>query len=329
MIPGFRSAWNFLVLCMLVAAPTVHAQEPAATPAHEDEQIPEFRIGVKVDLVMMHTSVFDRENRFIDGLTQDRFKVYEDGEPQKIQSFSREDVPVSMGILIDLSGSMRDRMEQVKNAALAFIRAGNPDDQTFLVGFNDKAELLQDYTSDIDEIMNALDRTVVAGGTALYDAIYLGVEKARNGVQSKKAIVVITDGVDKDSYFKLNELIAQVQESDVQVFCVGFFKEIPKRNIFSDLWRLWSDSEEEKAYDALVRISRETGGKAFFPRETSEIHDIVVEIANELRSQYGIGYFSSNPAMDGAFRKVKIELTGKTKNLQIRHRRGYFAPRKE
>jgi Ca-activated chloride channel family protein len=187
----------------------------ADTPASKSEKSREsvdsgggFRLGVNVDLVLMYTSVFNN------------FRVFEDGVEQKIASFSQEDVPVSMGILMDLSGSMQGEKEQVHKAALAFIQASNPEDQVFLIGFNDEAELLQDFTGDIDEISDALDNAVVTGGTVLYDAIYLGVEKAHTGTKVKKAIVVITDGEDKDSYYKLDELIAKIQESDVQVFCV-------------------------------------------------------------------------------------------------------------
>jgi Ca-activated chloride channel family protein len=303
----------------------------ADTPASKSEKSREsvdsgggFRLGVNVDLVLMYTSVFNKEGRFVTGLAQNNFRVFEDGVEQKIASFSQEDVPVSMGILMDLSGSMQGEKEQVHKAALAFIQASNPEDQVFLIGFNDEAELLQDFTGDIDEISDALDNAVVTGGTVLYDAIYLGVEKAHTGTKVKKAIVVITDGEDKDSYYKLDELIAKIQESDVQVFCVGFLEEIPKKNIFGS----WSKSDSKRAYDALNQISEETGGKAFFPKQISEIHDIVSEIANELRIQYSIGYISTNTARDGSFRRVKIQLVdSKTPDTVMRYRRGYTAPK--
>jgi Ca-activated chloride channel homolog len=278
------------------------------------------RFNVDVDLVMMYTSAFDSAGRFVAGLKPERFKVYEDGVEQKISSFAQEDVPVTMGILLDLSGSMRSTMDQVNKAALAFIRVGNPEDQVFLVGFNDEAELLQDFTSDIDEIQDSLDNAVVSGGTVLYDAIYLGVEKAHSGNKAKKAIVAITDGEDRDSSYSLDELVTKVQESDVQVFCVGFLKDQAKKR----------GSTSKKAYDALTRISEETGGKAFFPKQIDEIHNIVAEIAGELRSQYSIGYFSSNLARDGSFRRVKISLSeNKAQDINLRYRRGYFASKAE
>jgi Ca-activated chloride channel family protein len=186
--------------------PTLESQSTSKS----SEQNKGYTIGVKVDLVVMYTSVFDSKGRFVGGINKDRFKLYEDGIEQKIVSFSPEDVPVSMGILMDSSGSMKGEIEQVNSAALAFIRAGNPQDETFLISFNDEVELLQDFTSDIDEITDALDNLVVSGGTSLYDAIYLGIHKAQSGSRVKKAIVVITDGQDIDSFYKIDELVAKV-----------------------------------------------------------------------------------------------------------------------
>jgi VWFA-related protein len=273
----------------------------------------------------MYTSVFDKTGHFVAGLKKENFKLFEDGVQQTLMSFSQEDVPVSMGILMDLSGSMRGKSDQVNKAALAFIRASNPRDQVFLIGFNDEVELLQDYTSDIDEITDALDNTIVTGGTALYDAVYLGIQKAHAGIKPKKAVVVITDGEDRDSYYKLDELLAKVQESDVQVFSVGLLDEVPDKGFFGH----WSKTAPEKAHDALVKISEETGGKAYFPNKLTDIHTIVAEIANDLRNQYSLAYLSSNAARDGSFRRVKIELNSQGSNVSARYRRGYYAPKAE
>ncbi len=302
--------------------PDLESRLPQEPPGHNKG----YTIGVNVDFVLMYTSVFDKSGRFVSGLKKDDFKVYEDGVSQSITSFSQEDVPVSMGILLDLSGSMRGKIDQVNKAAVAFIKASNPQDQVFLIGFNEEVELLQDFTSDIDEITDSLDNTVVTGGTSLYDAVYLGVQKAHTGNKAKKAVVVITDGEDHDSYYKLDELVAKVQESDVQVFCVGFLNAIPEKGLFGR----WSKSVPEKARDALIRIAEETGGKAFFPDKVTDIHSIVSEIASELRNQYSIGYFSSNAARDGSFRRVKIEIAGSAAtNNHLRYRRGYYAPKAE
>jgi Ca-activated chloride channel homolog len=328
------------VVCACFAALAVAAQEtptrdaPKTKPQLESKspQAPPppqrqggFKIGVNVDMVVMHTSVTDKNGNFVSGLKKENFKLFEDGIEQEIVQFSQEDVPVSLGILVDLSGSMRNKVEDVTKAALAFIRAGNPQDQVFLIGFNDQVELLQDYTNNIDDISDAIENTVVTGGTALYDAIYLGVQKAHDGVEPKKAIIVISDGEDRDSYYKLGEMVAKVQESDVQIYSIGFLNAVPDKGLFGH----WSKSVPERAQDSLKQISEDTGAKAFFPKSISEMGPIVAEIAHELRSQYSVGYTSSNSARDGNFRRVKISLEPASISTtnHVRYRRGYFAPK--
>ncbi len=286
----------------------------------------DFKIGVSVDLILLYASVFDDAGRFVSGLNKENFKLYEDGVAQEILSFSQDDVPVSMGLLLDLSGSMRGKFDQVTKSARAFIQASNPQDQVFLIGFNDEVDLLQDYTSDIDEINDALENASIMGGTALYDAIYLGVQKAHTGIKPKKAVVVITDGDDRDSYYTRDEMISKVRESDVQVFSIGFLDEAREKSLFGGLKK----SKPEKAQEGLSHISEETGGKAFFPQKIEELPGIVAEIASELRRQYSVSYLSSNGARDGTYRRIKIELGGKISgNSHIRCRRGYYAPKAE
>lgn len=282
-----------------------------------------YTFGVNVDLVMMYTSVFDGKGNILRGLEKEDFNVYEDGVRQEIVSFSRDDLPISMGIILDLSGTMAPRIEQVNKAARAFIEASNPQDEVFLVGFNDEVELLQEFTSDIDEITDALENAIVMGGTALYDAIYLGVEEAHEGKNTKKTIVVLTDGEDRDSVYSLNELIALVQETDVQIFCI-FLDDFPEKGF----WGSFSKSKQEKRFDILERISKESGSKAYHPDKTTDIHSIVSDIAHELRNQYSIGYISSNHARDGSWRRVVIRLDlGITSDPRLQYRRGYYAPK--
>jgi len=282
-----------------------------------------YRVGVNVDLVMVFTSVSDKKGRFISGLEKESFLLYEDGALQDITSFSQIDIPITIGIVIDLSGSMEGKIEQVNRAARAFIQASNPNDQIFLVGFNDEVELLRGFTNDVDEITDALENALTMGGTALYDAIYLGVEEANKGDKSKQAVVIITDGEDKDSVYSLKELIDFVQESDVQIFNIGFIDETPSKSLFGS----WFKTDAEKARDALERISTESGGKAYFPEEITDIHSIVSEIATELRNQYSIGYFSSNEKRDGSWRRIVVKIDKNTVvEPQIRHRLGYYAP---
>ena len=342
---GIKLCWKsgifgFLILALSAFSIVAYSQkdeEPAkqerkkqkpnlasSSPQESSGQQKGFKIGVSVDLVLMYVTIIDAKGQFVPGLKQDRFKVYEDGVQQSISSFAQEDVPVSMGILLDLSLSMRNKIDKVNKSALAFIRACNPQDQTFLIGFNENTELLQDFTSDIDEITDSLDNAAVNGSTALYDAIYLGVQKAHTGSKPKKAIVVITDGEDRESYYSLDDLLSKVQETDVQVFCIGFLNQVPKKSLFGG----FSKSVPERAHDALQKVSEETGGKAFFPAELTSLPGIVSEIATELRSQYAVGYYSTNSARDGSFRRVKIEVAGSSAagNL-VRYRRGYYAPK--
>lgn len=293
-----------------------------ATPQPPQNPQKDFKIGVNVDLVVVHTTVVDKNGQFISGLKKENFRLFEDGINQNIVSFSQEDVPVSLGIVIDTSGSMRNKFDDVTKGALAFMRSSNPNDEVFLIGFNEEVQLLEDYTNDVDLISDDLNNTVVTGGTALWDAIYLSVQKAQSGSKPKKAVIVITDGEDRDSYYKLDEMVAKVQESDVQVYAVGFLNEAPDKGIFGH----WTKSEPEKAHDALQRIADETGAKAFFPKDISDIHRIVSEVAFELRNQYSISYVSSNAARDGAWRRIRIALDPPpTGGQKVRYRTGYFA----
>ncbi len=293
-----------------------------ATPQPQQNPQKDYKIGVNVDMVVVHTTVVDKNGQFISGLKKDNFKVFEDAIGQNIVSFSQEDVPVSMGIVIDTSGSMRNKFDDVTKAASAFMRASNPDDEVFLVGFNEEVQLIEDYTNDVDLINDDLNNTVVTGGTALWDAIYLGVQKAQSGSKPKKAVIVITDGEDRDSYYKLDEMVAKVQESDAQIYAIGFLNEVPDKGLFGH----WTKSEPEKAHDALVRISDETGGKAFFPKDINDIHKIVSQIAFELRNQYSISYIPSNAARDGSWRRIRIALDPPpAAGQRVRYRVGYFA----
>jgi len=292
-------------------------------PQLSDERQKGYQIGVRVDLVVIHTAVLDKNGHFVSGLKKENFSVYEDGVAQTISSFSQEDVPVSLGIIIDTSGSMRTKIDNVNKAALAFIKASNPQDEVFLIGFNEEVELLEDYTSDLEEIADSLDNILVSGGTALYDAIHLAVGKAQKGVKPKKAIIVISDGEDRDSYYKLDEMIEKVQESDVQIYTVGFLNAVPEKGLFGR----WSKSVPERAHDALQRIAEETGARAFFPQRVSEMNAIVSDIAYELRNQYSIGYVSTNTSRDSTYRRLKVQLDqSKAQGLHVRHRRGYQAP---
>ena len=293
------------------------AQVPPTVKSGTDEQdsreIPVFRIGVDVKLVSLYASVYDKKNHFVSGLDKSLFRVLENGVEQKIESFAQEDVPVSMGIVVDLSPSMQKIIGQVKQAATSFLQLRKPSDEFFLIGFYEDVYLLHDYTGNINEISAALEKAALGGGTSLYDAIYLSVKKAESGAKPKKALIVISDGADNLSLYSMEEMIDKIQGTDVQVFCIGLFDGTYVKSV-------------RAVKSILERVSNETGGKAFFPNNTSKLDGIVNEIAQELRGQYNFGYFSSNTVNDGAFRTIKIEITGKNnEGIKIRHRNGYFA----
>ncbi len=282
-------------------------------------------IGVEVNLVVLHTTVLDRSGQFVNGLKKEEFRVFEDRVEQQISLFKQEDVPITLGLVIDTSGSMRNKIDPVIQSALLFVKASNPEDEVFLIGFNTEATLVEDFTNDIDDLEESLNNMIVGGGTALYDALYLAVRKAQEGRMQKRAIIVISDGEDRDSYYKLEEVLDKIRESDVQVYAVGFLDPEEERGLFEGLF---SKSKREKAKEVLTRAAEETGGKAVFPRSISELDGIVSTIAHELRNQYSIGYISSNQAKDGTWRTVRVMLNRPdAKNYKVRARSGYYAPK--
>ncbi|MBI1745505.1 MAG: VWA domain-containing protein [Acidobacteria bacterium] len=319
-------------ISMLLVSGAISSQARRSRPPRDEDKAASAKaarrpatFGVDVNLVVLNTSVFDQGGKFVSGLRKQDFSVFEDRVEQKIDSFKQEDLPVSMGILLDTSGSMKSKMEAVGKAALLLVQASNPEDEVFIITFNSEAELLEDYTSDIDDLKEALDNITVGGGTALFDAVQLGVEKAQKGRKLKKAIVVITDGEDKDSRYTLKQVLDKIKESDVQVHTIGLLDPEEKRGLFEGIF---NKSEREKARGALEKLAEETGGKSVFPRQTSEVKAIVESIAHELRNQYSIGYFSSNERKDGAWRAVKVAVNGQNGGrYKVRTRSGYYAPK--
>lgn len=288
-----------------------------------DQQGAPFKFGVEVNLVVLTTSVVDQEGNFVGGLKKEDFTIYEDQVAQTILSFGQLDMPISLGLVIDTSGSMRSKIALVNQAAMKFLESSNLEDETFLVAFDDEVSLVEDFTDDLDTIRDELDNLIVSGGTALYDAIYLATKKAQAGTHQKHALLVISDGEDRDSYYKLEEVLRIIQEADVQIYVIGLLTPEQEEGIFD----IFKKKPQERAKEALTRIARETGGKAIFPKGITELSDIVKEIAHELRNQYHIGYVPTNKAKDGAWRAVRIVLSNsKPKKLRVRARSGYFAP---
>lgn len=284
------------------ASPT---PRPGATPRLEDQVI-----EIETELVNITVRVVDRNNRPINNLPQSDFKVFEDGISQEIGFFSKSEVPTNYSLLVDNSGSLRQQIEQVIEAGKYLIGTNRADDESAIIRFvsSDKIEVLQDFTKNKTDLNDALDNMYIEGGqTAIIDAVYLAVERLnqtntpqKDLDRTRRAIVLVTDGEDRSSYYSETQLMELLKESDVQIFVVGFVKAL------SDDKGFISKSPQGKAKAFLERLASSTGGKSYFPAAASEMTTIGKDIASELRTQYSIGYIPSNDKKDGSFRNIRV-----------------------
>jgi VWFA-related protein len=270
-----------------------------------------------VDEVILSATVIDDHSRLVSGLSKDDFHVFEDGKPQMITSIQEQDIPVSIGLLIDNSGSMRTKRQAVNEAALDMVRASNREDETFVVNFADEAYIDQDFTSDLSRLQEGLSHIDSKGGTALYDAVIASADyMAKNAKKAKEVLLIITDGEDNASGTNLEETVRRIQ--DLQgpvVYSIGL--------LFDDTGG--GGRESHRARRALQLLSDETGGLAFFPKNLGQVDEIAAEVARDIRNQYTIGYHSSKPASLGGYRVVHVEGKAKGYNrLTVRTRPGYF-----
>jgi Ca-activated chloride channel family protein len=275
-------------------------------------------IKITTEMVQLDVKVIDQNGRPASGLTKNDFAVYEDQVRQSIEAVSSEEAPVSLGLVIDTSGSMRPKLRMVSDAARDLIRQMRRDDEAFLVQFKADTDLIQDFTPDRRELEYALGDLYAGGGTALLDAIIATADHAhRSGRRRKKALVVITDGLDKNSSMKEKEVIEAMKEDEVQVYLVGFVDEEESGGFFGR-------SPAKKAKQLLTRLAEDSGGRAFFPTDVSEMPAIAAQIAKELRAQYVISYYPNNSRHDGSFRSVRV--TVNNRKLIAQTRQGYYAP---
>ena len=253
--------------------------------------------------------VIDRNNRPINNVAESEFHIFEDGVPQKIESFTREEVPISYGLAVDTSGSLRSQLQSVIDAGKTIINSNKSGDETFLVRFisSDKIETVQDFTDNKEMLTDALDSLYVEGGqTAIIDAVYLSAEhvsgyrKGDEGDRRRRALIVITDGEDRNSFYKQEQLFARLREEDVQIFVIGFVNELEKEA------GLIRKSAREKAVNLINKLASETGGRAFFPDSVAELPQIANEIIRDLRTQYVISYNPTNKTQDGSYRAIKV-----------------------
>jgi Ca-activated chloride channel family protein len=302
-----RSSLIFPLLAL--AGVALHAQTDSKKDSSPDEAAI-FRADTR--LVVLHATVVDKGGRFVTDLPQRAFHVYENGVMQPIKKFFREDVPVSMGLIVDNSGSMRTKRQRVEASALALVKASNPHDEVFIVNFNDEAFLDQPFTSNTKDLERGLAKIDSRGGTAMRDAIKMSIDYLKeNGKKDKKVLVVVTDGDDNNSSGTLEGLIKAAQQSEVLIYTVGLLTEEEKR-------------EARRATRALNAIADATGGKSYYPKELADVDGVCQQVARDIRSQYIIEYSPTNPALDGSFRQIKVVANGPNKPV-VRTRSGYYA----
>jgi Ca-activated chloride channel family protein len=291
------------LLCAVAVAGLVAADTPAqSTPV----------IRVDTRLVVLHATVVDKSGHLVINLPEKAFQVFENGVQQQIKVFKREDVPVSMGLVVDNSGSMRDKRSKVEAAALALVKESNPQDEVFIVNFNDEAFLDKDFTNDPKDLQEGLARIDSRGGTAMRDAIRMSIDHLKEKAKKdKKVLVVVTDGNDNSSLISLENLVKSAQDSGVLIYTVGLLSEEEKR-------------EAKRCKRALEELAGVTGGESYFPKELAEVDRVAHQVAHDIRNQYILAYTPANVTLDGAFRQIKVTANGPNRPV-VRTRSGYYA----
>jgi len=273
-------------------------------------------LKVAVDLVLVPVTITDPLNRLVTGLDRENFQLFEGSAKEEIKSFSSEDAPVSLGVIFDSSGSMSSKMDRAKDAVVEFFKTANPQDEFFMITFSDAPEVVNDFTSSVDEIQSKLVFTAPKKRTALLDAIYMGISKMRQAKYAKKALLIISDGGDNHSRYTEGEIKALVKEADVMVYAIGIYDH-------------YFPTEEERLGPALLgEVSELTGGRAFTVENPNDLADVATKIGVELRNQYVLGYRPSKVVRDGKWRKIKVKLLPPKglPPLRVYARTGYYAP---
>lgn len=311
-----------LIFCLCLCA-SATAQDPAnpepPVPPPRTQDIPAKSIRVDVELVLLNVTVTDPYNRLVTGLERENFRIFEDKSEQEVHHFSSEDVPISIGVIFDMSGSMGNKIDKARQAALQFFRTSNPQDEFLLVGFNERAQLISTFTTSVEELQTRLMFTQAKGRTALLDAIYLGLSQMRGARNAKKALLIISDGADNHSRYNENDIKNFVREADVQLYGIGIYETFSSRG-----------TPEEVAGPALLsELTELTGGRTFTVANLNELPDIASKISMELRNQYVVGYRPSNRDRDGKWRKVQVKLRPPKglPPLNVYAKTGYYAPR--
>jgi Ca-activated chloride channel family protein len=274
-------------------------------------------IKVDVDMTLVNVTVTDPYGRLVTGLEQNNFRVFEDNTEQEVVRFSSEDVPISIGVIFDMSGSMADKFEKSRLAAVQFFKTANPQDEFCLVDFNDRAQLASPFTPSVEELQDRLMYTSAHGQTALFDGIYLGLSQMKGAQNAKKALLIISDGGDNHSRYNETDVRKYLKEADVQLYAIGIFDQGE-----------FKTPEEKEGPELLTELTELTGGRTFSVANLSELPDVASKISMELRNQYVLGYRPSDRARDGRWRKIKVRLRPPKglPPLQVFARTGYYAP---
>jgi Ca-activated chloride channel homolog len=315
---GILSAWALLYA----------ADESADHPANQPQgaeitvrnpPIHTTPIQMDVNMVVVNVTVTDPFDRIVTGLDQSNFQVYDDKVEQKIETFSTEDAPIAVGLIFDSSGSMADKIQKSKQAALQFFKTSNPMDEFMLINFNERPNLISGFTSKFENLQDRLVFVKSGGKTALLDAIYLGLHEMRKATTNRKALLVISDGGDNHSRYTERDVRKAVKESDVQIYAVGIFEPLASRS---------RTPEEAGGPSLLAELADVSGGRMFSVEDADELPDIAEKISIELRNQYVIGYRPSNLVRDGRWRRIKVKLNPPRglPPLQVYARTGYYAP---
>jgi Ca-activated chloride channel homolog len=295
--------------------------DPGSSAAAEAGVDPSLRthtkpIRVDVDLVLVPVTITDPGNRLVTGLEKENFIVLDNGVPQAIEHFSSEDAPISLGVIFDMSGSMSNKIGKARDAVVEFLKAANPEDEFFLIGFNDRPRLISDFTSSVEAVQGQLLYVAPKGRTALLDAIYLGIAKMRQATRQRKALLIISDGGDNRSRYTENEIKSLVKEADVQIYAIGIYDMNPRSD------------EERYGPQLLSEVTNVTGGRTYTVDNPNQLSEAATKIGVELRNQYVLGYRPSKPARDGKWRKVRVKLIAPKglRQLTVYAKTGYYAP---
>jgi Ca-activated chloride channel homolog len=315
---------SVFLLVVLVSSTAMLAQDRAQPQKQEKDK--DFTLNVDTLEIQLPISVLDKDGRPVDGLKLEHFQIFEDKIQQTIKNFKHEDIPMSLGLIIDNSGSMRNKRERVNSSALAFVRESNPEDETFIINFDDSAYLEQDFTGSIGDLIDALENIDARGETALYDALYLAAEKVtKDGKKDKKALLLITDGEDNASKYGINKVIEALRQSKVSVYAIGLLEDEDSRG------GLFKKPPSKKAKEDLIKFADITGGRAYFPKNLEEVEDLVKHIAHDLRNHYTVSYTPTNTKLDGTWREITVKINPPKNMPKItwQAKQGYYAPKAE